>query len=51
MSKESWKAAVEKDGAIWNHLILSRENDAQVSKDYSITGIPVIILIDPDGKI
>ncbi|RXQ90976.1 AhpC/TSA family protein [Ancylomarina salipaludis] len=51
-SKEnSWKQAIEEDGSHWNQLLVSQEEMSQIKNAYAFSGIPHIILLDPQGKI
>lgn len=49
--KSSWIKAIQEDGAPWNHLMLQADNRDAVLNDYSIIGIPEVLLVDPQGKI
>jgi thiol-disulfide isomerase/thioredoxin len=54
MRKESWKAAIEKDGLIWPYH-MSDLNPQQwgsaVVNTYGIQFIPQAFLLDPNGKV
>ncbi len=48
----NWKPAIEKDGLIWKHHVLTlRSNPNRISKTYGMGTIPMSYLIDPTGKI
>lgn len=49
--KESWLKAIEEDKTDWTHILMDREHVKEINKAYNITGIPLILLIDPEGKI
>lgn len=49
--KSAWMKAIEEDGAAWNHLILDKQGNKKTLADYSIAGIPQIILLDKEGNI
>lgn len=49
--REAWIKAVEEDGAVWDHLLLSEEDRNKILNDYSVSGIPLILLVDREGKI
>jgi thiol-disulfide isomerase/thioredoxin len=50
--KESWIAAIEKDGLSWpNHVSDLQHWQSRVPKIYGVTGIPFTVLIDAEGKI
>ncbi len=49
---EAWKKAVADDKLTWHQVINDNENNAQsVSKQYGVSSIPTIFLIDKEGKI
>lgn len=50
-SYEPWKAAVEKDGLIWNHISDLKYWQSEAAKLYVIYSIPCTILVGKDGKI
>ena len=50
-NKEDWIKAIEEDKANWDHIILKIEDMNEIMNNYSIVGIPQILLVDPDGKI
>lgn len=50
-NKEDWIKAIEEDKANWDHIILKVEDMNEIMNNYSIVGIPQILLVDPDGKI
>lgn len=50
--KESWLAAIEKDGLVWpNHVSDLKHWSSRVAKIYGVSGIPFTVLIDKEGKI
>ena len=48
---DSWKAAIMKDGLIWNHVSDLKGWHSAFATMYGIQAIPQTILIDADGKI
>lgn len=50
-NKESWVAAIEKDGLTWPHVSDLQGWGNQVAKSFNITAIPHTILVDREGKI
>lgn len=51
VQKEVWLNTIKEDGANWDHLILNKKDKNKILSEYNIIGIPVIILVDKDGKI
>ena len=51
LHKAEWLKAIEADKAIWNQLLLLKEQRSRVLEAYSIISIPEILLIDPEGNI
>lgn len=50
--KNSWLAAIEKDGLIWpNHVSDLKYWSNEVAKQYQVASIPFTVLIDREGKI
>ncbi len=49
--KEKWLEAIHEDKSYWDQILLERKDISPTMNKYCITGIPHIILIDPDGKI
>lgn len=49
--REAWLQAIKEDHATWEHLILTPEEKDATFRTYTITGIPQILLIAPDGTI
>ncbi|MBC8033419.1 MAG: AhpC/TSA family protein [Chitinophagaceae bacterium] len=49
--KDSWLAAIQKDGLTWTHVSDLKFWDNEVAKLYGIRGIPQNYLLDPTGKI
>ena len=50
-SKESWVAAIEKDGLPWIHVSDLKYWKNEVAVQYGINSVPANVLIDPDGII
>ena len=50
-SKESWVAAIEKDGLPWVHVSDLKYWKNEVALQYGISSVPANVLIDPDGII
>lgn len=50
-TKESWLAAIEKDGLIWNHVSDLKGWQNEAAKLYGVTSIPHTVLLDKEGKI
>lgn len=48
---DNWKAAIMKDGLIWNHVSDLKGWHSEYATMYGIQAIPQTILIDADGKI
>ena len=46
-----WKKALAEDGCVGVQILLAREDIDSVMNAYYITGIPQILLVDPEGKI
>jgi len=49
--KESWKAAINADGLVWNHGSELMKWESPIVKKYKFEGIPFNVLIDPAGKV
>ncbi len=49
--KEAWKAAIEKHNLDWLHVSSLQGWDCPVAKQYNVTGVPRMYIIDPQGKI
>ena len=49
--RAEWLKAIKDDGAIWDHLLLKGNDRKKIMDDYSIVGIPQILLVAPDGTI
>lgn len=49
--EQSWRKAIQEDSADWTHIILDRQARLKTSDDYYIQGIPLILLVDPEGNI
>lgn len=50
-SREPWIHAMEEDSTTWPQILLDRDKIGLVNRDYNVQGIPLILLIDPEGKI
>lgn len=51
-SKESWIAAIEKDGLSWpNHVSDLQQWSSRVGRIYGVSSIPFTVLIDQEGRI
>lgn len=50
-SKDSWKAAVEKDGLTWTNVHEENEFQSDLLKQLGVVFLPYNYLVDPDGKI
>lgn len=50
-NKESWIAAIEKDGLIWNHVSDLKKWNSAAAKLYGVNSIPHIVIIDQNGII
>lgn len=51
IKKEDWLKAMEEDGLSWPSLLMSSEDRKTMGAKYNVKGIPLILLIDPEGKI
>lgn len=49
--KENWVNAIDKNDLNWDHVSSLQGWRCPVVKQYSITGVPAMFLIGPDGKI
>lgn len=49
--RDDWLKAIDEDGAVWEHILMSDEVRQKTFDAYNITGIPQIYLIDKEGKI
>jgi|AGTN01.1.fsa_nt_gi Peroxiredoxin len=49
--KDRWKAAIEKDGLLWDQVIAENGWQSGVMNEYAIRWVPTSILIDPEGVI
>ena len=49
--RAEWLKAIKDEGAIWDHLLLKGNDRKKIMDDYSIVGIPQILLVAPDGTI
>lgn len=50
-SHDAWQRAVEEDGIPWRNVILDEAQAASVREGYNIEGIPLILLVDDEGRI
>ncbi len=50
-TKDSWLAAIEKDGLIWHHVSDLKGWQNEAAKLYGVTSIPHTVLLDKEGKI
>lgn len=50
-SADAWRKAVEQEAMPWVNILISDEQAASISGEYNIQGIPLILLLDPDGRI
>lgn len=48
---EAWQQAVEEDGLYWDSILMSSEDRNTMSQKYNVKGIPLILLLDPEGRI
>lgn len=48
---DRWKAAIEKDGLVWNQISQLQAWQSPIVAQYAIRAIPANFLIDPNGKI
>ena len=46
-----WKAAIKKNDMNWHHVSSLKGWECPVAKQYNVTGIPRMYIIDPEGKI
>lgn len=51
INKEDWMKAVEEDGIYWPSMMLAKEEIRKMAENYNILGIPLIILLSPEGVI
>lgn len=49
--KDSWVAAIEKDGLTWTHVSDLKFWQSVAAKKYGINSIPATLLLDKEGKI
>ena len=50
-SRDAWLRAVEEEGMPWKNALVTEAQAATVTTDYNITGIPLILLLDEEGRI
>lgn len=50
-SREPWIHAMEEDKTTWPQILLEADKIGIVNRDYNVQGIPLILLVDPEGKI
>ena len=48
---DKWVAAIEKHGLNWKHVSSLKGWDCPVAKQFNVTGIPRMYILDRDGKI
>ena len=48
---EAWKLAMEQEKMTWPQMRVAKENFKDVTSAYNFSGIPFIVLIDPQGRI
>lgn len=48
---EAWRQAMEQEKMTWPQMRVAKENIKDVTKAYNFSGIPFIVLIDPQGRI
>ncbi len=48
---DAWRKKLDKDQPQWPQMVVSREQNEQLSRAYGITGIPRFIVINADGTI
>lgn len=48
---DKWKAAIAKHELKWNHVSSLKGWNCPVAKEYNVTGIPRMYIIDPSGRI
>ena len=49
--EDAWKDAIEKHGLTWLHVSSLKGWECPVAKQYNVTGIPKMFLLDPEGRI
>ena len=49
--KKYWLEAIREDGLPWHHVSDLKYLDSEVIELYDITGVPLTILLDPEGRI
>lgn len=50
--EKSWKSAIDEDEMVWaNHICDFKKYDSPIAKQYGVSTLPRIILIDKAGKI
>lgn len=49
--KDAWVNAIKQDGLTWTHISDLQGWNSSVARLYHVTGIPLNILVDPQGKI
>ena len=50
-SADKWKAAIEKDGLIWNHVSNLKSWQEPIAKPFGVRSIPATFLLDENGVI
>ncbi|MDO4770445.1 TlpA disulfide reductase family protein [Porphyromonas sp.] len=51
VKKEDWIKAMKEDGLYWPSLLMSAEDRKAMGAKYNVKGIPLILLVDTEGKI
>lgn len=51
VKKEDWIKAMNEDGIKWPSLLLNDEDRKTMTSKFNVKGIPLILLVDKDGKI
>lgn len=51
VKREDWIKAMEEDGLYWPSLLMSAEDRKTMGMKYNVKGIPLILLVDTEGKI
>lgn len=48
---DKWKAAIEENGLGWHHVSSLKGWNCPVAKQFNVTGIPRMFILDPQGRI
>ncbi|WP_278833993.1 peroxiredoxin family protein, partial [Porphyromonas cangingivalis] len=51
MNEEDWIKAMKEDNLTWPSLLMPYEEIKAMNTMYNVQGIPLILLIDPNGRI